>query len=238
MPNQARRSSGPRSVSHSRERRWAHTSQEKICLGFRLSHSQRHAHLDDPGREEWEGFPSGTRAAVAGGLTTMVDMPLNSFPSIVSEKTFELKAAEKRIHVDIGFWGRLVLENAFNRSALDGLLKAGVLGLKARELSLFSLFYFLNLLLFVERRCVCVWDMLNYHQCVPFSFMCPSGINDFPMTNAGHIKEGLSVLAKYKRPLLVHAEIEQELEGVLELEDSAVDPRSYSTYLRTRPASW
>ncbi|KAG5557654.1 hypothetical protein RHGRI_007788 [Rhododendron griersonianum] len=64
------------------------------------------------------------------------------------------------------------------------------------------------------------------------------GINDFPMTNAGHIKEGLSVLAKYKRPLLVHAEIEQELEGILELEDSAVDPRSYSTYLKTRPASW
>ncbi|XP_058200883.1 allantoinase isoform X2 [Rhododendron vialii] len=161
-----------------------------------------HAHLDDPGREEWEGFPSGTRAAAAGGLTTLVDMPLNSFPSTVSEKTFELKiqAAEKRIHVDVGFWGGLVPENAFNRSALDGLLKAGVLGLK--------------------------------------SFMCPSGINDFPMTNAGHIKEGLSVLAKYKRPLLVHAEIKQELEGILELEDSAVDPRSYSTYLKTRPASW
>ena len=98
--------------------------------------------------------------------------------------------------------------------------------------------------------------------------MCPSGINDFPMTNANHIKvcliiseihfsfeldcyvmlftsellvdllillqEGLSVLAKYRRPLLVHAEIEQELEGNSELEDS----RSYSTYLKTRPASW
>ncbi|KAG5561646.1 hypothetical protein RHGRI_004640 [Rhododendron griersonianum] len=163
-----------------------------------------HVHLDDPGREEWEGFPSGTRAAAAGGLTTLVDMPLNSFPSTVSEETFELKikAAEKRIHVDVGFWGGLVPENAFNRSALEGLLKAGVLGLKAR------------------------------------SFMCPSGINDFPMTNAVHIKEGLSVLAKYKRPLLVHAEIQHELEGILELDDSAVDPRSYSTYLKTRPASW
>ncbi|KAI8523088.1 hypothetical protein RHMOL_Rhmol13G0047200 [Rhododendron molle] len=63
-----------------------------------------HAHLDDPEREEWEGFPSGTRAAAAGGLTTLVGMPLNGFPSTVSEKTFELKiqAAEKRIHVDIG----------------------------------------------------------------------------------------------------------------------------------------
>ncbi|CAL5412222.1 unnamed protein product [Camellia sinensis] len=70
-----------------------------------------HAYLDDPRRTEWEGFPSGTRAAAAGGLTTLVDMPLNSFPSTASEETFELK-----------------------------------------------------------------------------SFMCPSGINDFPMTNAGHIK--------------------------------------------------
>ncbi|XP_057471138.1 allantoinase-like, partial [Actinidia eriantha] len=137
----------------------------------------RHAHLDDPGRVEWEGFPSGTRAAAAGGLTTLIDMPLNSFPSTVSEETFELelKAAAKRIHVDVGFWGVLVPENAFNRSALEGLLKADVLGLK--------------------------------------SFMSPSGINDFPMTNANHIKEGLSVLAKYRRSLLVHAEIEQELEG-------------------------
>ncbi|KAG5524028.1 hypothetical protein RHGRI_030886 [Rhododendron griersonianum] len=131
------------------------------------------------------------------GLTTLVDMPLNSFPSTVSKKTFELKAAEKRIHVDVGFWGGLVPKNAFNRCALDGLLKASVLGLKAREFALFSLFYFLNLLLFVERRCVCVWDMMNYHQCIPFSFMCPSGINDFPMTNAGHIKVCLNFFLEF-----------------------------------------
>lgn len=158
-----------------------------------------HAHLDDPGREEWEGFPSGTRAAAAGGLTTLIDMPLNSFPSTVSKETLELKikAADKRIHVDVGFWGGLVPENAFNRDALENLLNAGALGLK--------------------------------------SFMCPSGINDFPMTNAAHIKEGLSVLAKYKRPLLVHAEIQQELQVEETNED---DARSYWTYLKTRPPSW
>ncbi|WOG85168.1 hypothetical protein DCAR_0104355 [Daucus carota subsp. sativus] len=158
-----------------------------------------HAHLDDPGRTEWEGFPSGTRAAAAGGITTLIDMPLNSFPSTVSEETLKLKieAAEGNIFVDVGFWGGLVPENAFNASALEGLLNAGVLGLK--------------------------------------SFMCPSGINDFPMTNSTHIKEGLSVLAKYRRPLLVHAEIEQESE---ELKNEVDDPRSYSTYLKTRPASW
>lgn len=160
-----------------------------------------HAHLDDPGRTEWEGFPSGTRAAAAGGITTLVDMPLNSFPSTVSEETLKLKieAAEGRIFVDVGFWGGLVPENAFNASALEGLLKAGVLGLK--------------------------------------SFMCPSGINDFPMTNTTHIKEGLSVLAKYKRPLLVHAEVQQDHEGYLGLKIGVDDARSYSTYLQTRPAS-
>nr|XP_028953995.1 allantoinase [Malus domestica] len=161
-----------------------------------------HAHLDDPGRAEWEGFPSGIKAAAAGGITTLVDMPLNSEPSTVSRETLELKikAAKSRIYVDVGFWGGLVPENAFNASALEDLLDAGVLGLK--------------------------------------SFMCPSGINDFPMTNASHIKEGLSVLAKYRRPLLVHAEKAQELKSDLGVEGGSNDPRSYLTYLKTRPPSW
>ncbi|KAK1556528.1 hypothetical protein Q3G72_006802 [Acer saccharum] len=156
-----------------------------------------HAHLDDPGRTEWEGYPSGTKAAAAGGVTTLIDMPLNSYPCTVSAETLKLKlaAAEKRIYVDVGFWGGLVPENAFNASALEALLNAGVLGLKA--------------------------------------FMCPSGINDFPMTNSSQIKEGLSVLAKYKRPLLVHSEI--QLDSQLDIEG---DPRSYSTYLKSRPPSW
>ncbi|XP_024029114.1 allantoinase isoform X2 [Morus notabilis] len=161
-----------------------------------------HAHLDDPGRTEWEGFPSGTKAAAAGGITTLVDMPLNSFPSTVSRDTLKLKikSAENRIHVDVGFWGGLVPENAFNHSALEDLLNAGALGLK--------------------------------------SFMCPSGIDDFPMTNISHIKEGLSILAKFRRPLLVHSEIQKDLESPLGLEeDGANDPRSYSTYLKTRPPS-
>ncbi|XP_041026058.1 allantoinase isoform X1 [Juglans microcarpa x Juglans regia] len=161
-----------------------------------------HAHLDDPGRDDWEGFPSGTKAAAAGGITTLVDMPLNNFPSTVSQETLKLKieAAEERIYVDVGFWGGLVPENAFNSSALEGLLNAGALGLK--------------------------------------SFMCPSGINDFPMTNISHIKEGLSVLAKYRRPLLVHAELQQDSESHLGIKEGSDDPRLYSTYLKTRPPSW
>ncbi|XP_031391013.1 allantoinase isoform X1 [Punica granatum] len=156
-----------------------------------------HAHLDDPGRSDWEGFPSGTKAAAAGGITTLVDMPLNNFPSTVSTETLELKikAAEKNIYVDVGFWGGLVPDNAYNSSALEALLQAGVLGLK--------------------------------------SFMCPSGIDDFPMTDASHIKEGLSVLAKYRRPLLVHAEVQPDSISMPDLDGD--DPRSYYTYLKSRP---
>ncbi|GJN01300.1 hypothetical protein PR202_ga18556 [Eleusine coracana subsp. coracana] len=91
-----------------------------------------HAHLDEPGRAEWEGFSTGTKAAAAGGITTLVDMPLNSYPSTVSEETLKLKleAARDKLYVDVGFWGGLVPENAFNPSALEKLLNAGVLGLK------------------------------------------------------------------------------------------------------------
>ncbi|CAM0901764.1 unnamed protein product [Alopecurus aequalis] len=160
-----------------------------------------HAHLDEPGRAEWEGFSTGTRAAAAGGITTLVDMPLNSFPSTVSEETLKLKldAARDKLYVDVGFWGGLVPENALNPSKLESLLNAGVLGLK--------------------------------------SFMCPSGINDFPMTNSTHIEEGLVTLAKYKRPLLIHAERIPDVASDEEL-DGELDPRSYATYLKSRPATW
>ncbi|GKE66005.1 allantoinase, partial [Tanacetum coccineum] len=63
-----------------------------------------HAHLDDPGRTEWEGFPSGTKAVAAGGITTLIDMPLNSHPSTVSKETLQLKikAAKGGIFVNVG----------------------------------------------------------------------------------------------------------------------------------------
>ncbi|KAI4299370.1 hypothetical protein L6164_032837 [Bauhinia variegata] len=160
-----------------------------------------HVHLNEPGRTEWEGFLSGTKAAAAGGVTTVVDMPLNNHPTTVSKETLELKleATKKKLYVDVGFWGGLIPENALNSSILDGLLSAGVLGVK--------------------------------------TFMCPSGIDDFPMTTIDHIREGLSVLAKYKRPLVVHAEIQLDSENHLKLKADG-DPRSYSTYLKSRPPSW
>jgi allantoinase len=88
-----------------------------------------HVHLNDPGRAEWEGFESGTRAAARGGVTTLVDMPLNSIPPTTTVAGLARKraAAEGRCHVDVGFWGGVVPGNAPD---LRPLHDAGVLGFK------------------------------------------------------------------------------------------------------------
>jgi allantoinase len=88
-----------------------------------------HVHLNDPGRADWEGIESGTRAAAAGGVTAIVDMPLNSVPSTVDVAGLEakLRAVEGRSAVDVGFWGGVVPGNAQD---LEPLARRGVLGFK------------------------------------------------------------------------------------------------------------
>ncbi|MDG4782162.1 allantoinase AllB [Micromonospora sp. WMMD961] len=88
-----------------------------------------HVHVNEPGRTEWEGFSSATRAAIAGGVTTIVDMPLNSIPPTVSVPALEAKrrAADGAVHADVGFWGGAVPGNAADLPALH---QAGVLGFK------------------------------------------------------------------------------------------------------------
>src|SRR5688572_21701545 len=73
-----------------------------------------HVHINEPGRTEWEGFDTATRAAAAGGVTTLVDMPLNSVPATSDVAALEAKraAARGRCHVDVGFWGGIVPGNA------------------------------------------------------------------------------------------------------------------------------
>ncbi|MFY1693576.1 allantoinase AllB [Plantactinospora sp. WMMB782] len=89
-----------------------------------------HVHVNEPGRTEWEGFASATRAALAGGVTTIVDMPLNSVPPTVTVPALRRKrdAARGRCHVDVGFWGGAVPEHL---AELPALHAAGVLGFKA-----------------------------------------------------------------------------------------------------------
>ena len=88
-----------------------------------------HVHVNEPGRTEWEGFSTATRAAAAGGVTTIVDMPLNSLPPTVDVAALEVKraAAQGQCHVDVGFWGGAVPGNV---GELRALHDAGVFGVK------------------------------------------------------------------------------------------------------------
>ncbi|WKX73183.1 allantoinase AllB [Streptomyces sp. XD-27] len=88
-----------------------------------------HVHVNDPGRTEWEGFASATRAAAAGGVTTLIDMPLNSIPPTTTLDGLEVKRAVARAqaHIDVGFWGGAVPGNVPD---LRPLHDAGVFGFK------------------------------------------------------------------------------------------------------------
>jgi allantoinase len=88
-----------------------------------------HVHLNEPGRTEWEGFATGTRAAAAGGVTTLIDMPLNSVPPTTSVAALDVKrrAASRQSYVDVGFWGGAV---PGNEADLAPLAAAGVFGFK------------------------------------------------------------------------------------------------------------
>jgi allantoinase len=89
-----------------------------------------HVHINEPGRTEWEGFETATRAAAAGGITTLIDMPLNSSPVTTKASSLDRKlaAAERKLWVDCGFYGGIVPGNADDIVPLIG---AGVLGFKA-----------------------------------------------------------------------------------------------------------
>ena len=89
-----------------------------------------HVHFNEPGRTDWEGFATGSRAAAAGGTTAVFDMPLNSHPPTIDGPAFDLKraAAEKDSLVDFGLWGGLVPGNLPQLETLRG---RGVVGLKA-----------------------------------------------------------------------------------------------------------
>ncbi len=89
-----------------------------------------HVHINEPGRTEWEGFDTATKAALAGGITTLVDMPLNSSPVTTTAKAFDEKmlAAQNKLHTNVGFWGGLI---PGNENEIEPLIQKGVLGFKA-----------------------------------------------------------------------------------------------------------
>ena len=89
-----------------------------------------HVHINEPGRTEWEGFETATKAAISGGITTVVDMPLNSSPVTTAVNAFEQKlaAAQNQLYCNCGFWGGVVPGNEYQ---IEPLIQKGVLGFKA-----------------------------------------------------------------------------------------------------------
>ncbi|MFF9012353.1 allantoinase AllB [Streptomyces sp. NPDC014870] len=89
-----------------------------------------HVHVNDPGRTEWEGFWTATRAAAAGGITTLLDMPLNSLPPTTTVEHLRIKqeVARTKAHIDVGFWGGALPDNVKD---LRPLFDAGVFGFKS-----------------------------------------------------------------------------------------------------------
>ncbi len=89
-----------------------------------------HVHINEPGRTHWEGFETATKAAAAGGITTLIEMPLNASPVTTTADALRIKleAAKGKLHVNVGFYGGVVPGNI---NDLDGLLNAGVFGIKA-----------------------------------------------------------------------------------------------------------
>ena len=151
-----------------------------------------HVHINDPGRADWEGADHATRAAAAGGVTTVVDMPLNSIPATTTSAGLAAKRAalDGRCHVDVGFWGGVVPGNA---AELAPLAAAGVLGFKC--------------------------------------FLSPSGVDEFAHVDETDLAPAVAQLAALRRPLLVHAEMPARLR------EPDGDPRSYRTWLASRPAT-
>jgi allantoinase len=89
-----------------------------------------HVHINEPGRTDWEGFNTATKASLAGGITTLVDMPLNSSPVTTTAAAFDKKvtATKDQLHTNCGFWGGII---PGNESEIEPLIEKGVLGFKA-----------------------------------------------------------------------------------------------------------
>lgn len=151
-----------------------------------------HIHINEPGRTEWERFATATRAAAAGGYTTLIDMPLNCLPATTTVAALEAKraAAQGQCFVDWAPWGGI---SGHNAADIEPLARAGVRGFKC--------------------------------------FLAEPGIEGFCRVDEAELRAAAPHIARTGLPLLVHAELPE----FLALTDAASDPRSYETWLRSRP---
>ena len=177
-----------------------------------------HVHLSTPGRTESESVEVTTRAAAAGGVTTIVATPLDGKPLTTTADALERKrrAADGRCFVDVGFWGGVVPGNTLE---LPGLVAAGVLGFECSLMTVGAS---------PDVAASATWDA-----------------NDFGPVGEADLRLAMPLLAKHGSQLLVHAELPGPIDSATRLSSgrgwlsrilrTAPDPRSYATYLATRP---
>ncbi|MCF6226178.1 MAG: allantoinase AllB [Xanthomonadales bacterium] len=161
-----------------------------------------HVHINEPGRTDWEGFNTATQAAAAGGITTVIDMPLNCIPATTSVAALEekLECLENQLWVDTGFHGGVIPGNA---GELEAMMAMGIRTFKA--------------------------------------FMIDSGVPEFPASDSETLDMAMPILAKGNATLLVHAELESDLEAGIKTDDGTdptTDHSSYQAFLHSRPDHW
>jgi allantoinase len=144
-----------------------------------------HVHINEPGRTEWEGFDTATKAAIAGGITSLVEMPLNASPVTTTVKAFDekinatsvtlslSKGDSTKLHCNCGFWGGVI---PGNEKDIEPLIERGVLGFKA--------------------------------------FLTHSGIDEFPNVTEADLRKMMPIIAKHGLPLLVHCELSNDQQPV------------------------
>ncbi len=210
----------------------------ELCLLPGLIDS--HVHVNEPGRTEWEGFRTATRAAAAGGITTIADMPLNCDPVTTSAEALQIKLdalkgilpASEKSAAKTNQKKMPKSKDAKSTGAQEAETKEEVTDLEEK--------------LFV--------DCAFYGGVVPGNagelekmiemgvagfkcFLIHSGIDEFPNVNEADLKEAMPILARHKIPLLVHAELDCGACSEA-AEDKWKDPRSYKSFLESRPAKW
>jgi allantoinase len=182
-----------------------------------------HVHINEPGRTDWEGFATATRAAAAGGVTTLVDMPLNCLPVTTSRAALEEKqrATKGQLYVDVGFWGGVVPGNA---GELADLAAGGALGCKAFLIHS-GIDEFPNT---TEADLRAAMPVLRD---AGLPLLAHAELDLGPAS--GHGKDDA-----WTEPGSAGRSPSREGAGTLPGFPNLIDPRRYASYLHSRPAAW
>ncbi len=196
-----------------------------------------HVHLNEPGRTEWEGFETGTRAAAAGGVTTLVDMPLNSTPvtTTIAALQEKRKAASEKLWVDCGMYTGLV---PGNHNELAALIQAGVLGVKT-FLTHSGIEDFPNT---TEADLRAAMPLIAQQG---LSLLVHAEQNNSPLEGGqggvAHYHEEMKLMNAFENtplPPLKGGILRARSHGPTPMHAHIASPRSYQTYLASRPHAW